>query len=152
MSVNPAPLDEITLRVQGQRDQVDKFSTGLAVLRENQLLIVRRVAHDTLGGYYELPGGGVDPGESILDGAARELREETGLTIATIARQFPGFDYSDSSGRHIRQINLAVTTTHHKVVLNPGEHDAYAWVGSADLGGYRFTPETRAAIEGLLHQ
>ncbi|MFC4456445.1 NUDIX domain-containing protein [Deinococcus sonorensis] len=55
------------------------FSVGVSVVLQDaqgRLLLQRR--SDT--GLWGLPGGGVEPGESFLQGAARELEEETGLT------------------------------------------------------------------------
>jgi mutator protein MutT len=52
-----------------------------AVIRreDGRLLITQRLADDTLGGYWEFPGGKVDPGEALPDALARELMEELGV-------------------------------------------------------------------------
>jgi 8-oxo-dGTP pyrophosphatase MutT (NUDIX family) len=46
------------------------------------LLHVRDLANPSFGTAWELPGGGMEPGESQAAAAARELREETGIEIA----------------------------------------------------------------------
>ena len=43
------------------------------------ILLQNRVKKDWQG--YALPGGHVEPGESIVDAVIREMQEETGLTI-----------------------------------------------------------------------
>lgn len=49
------------------------------VHRGGELLLQNRVKEDWHG--YTLPGGHIEPGESIVDAVVREMREETGLTV-----------------------------------------------------------------------
>lgn len=45
----------------------------------DRILLQNRVKNDWHG--YALPGGHVEPGESVVDAVIREMKEETGLTV-----------------------------------------------------------------------
>ena len=49
------------------------------IRRGDEYLLQNRVKKDWTG--YTLPGGHVEPDESIVDAVVREMKEETGLTI-----------------------------------------------------------------------
>jgi len=53
---------------------------GAVVFRDDTVLLVKR-AHAPLEGEWSLPGGAVELGESLETAVAREIAEETGLTV-----------------------------------------------------------------------
>ena len=59
-------LDENAIRDKAAKEGITHISTGVAVVNDGKILLVRRSIDDFLGGYYELPGGGVDDGETIV--------------------------------------------------------------------------------------
>lgn len=126
-------VPENAIREQAARDDVTHFSTGVAVRRGDKILVVRRVGHDHLGGKYELPGGGIDEGETFIEGAVRELLEETGLTVTEVVRMFDGFDYQTPRKPKVWQINFLVEVEPGEVTLDPDEHDDYRWIKPEDI-------------------
>jgi 8-oxo-dGTP pyrophosphatase MutT (NUDIX family) len=79
----------------------------------------------------ELPGGGVDPGETIEQGAIRELLEETNLKVDKILSIFEGFDYTTPKKPKVRQINFKVTVKPGNIELT--EHDRYRWIDANEI-------------------
>lgn len=60
----------------------DTIQVVAAVIRrEGRVLLGRRFADAHLGGLWELPGGKVEPGESLPDALAREIAEEIGVAV-----------------------------------------------------------------------
>lgn len=61
------------------RTETVELTTLCLICRGDEILLQNRVKDDWRG--YALPGGHVEPGESIVESVIREMKEETGLTI-----------------------------------------------------------------------
>lgn len=60
------------------------LAVSAVVVRDGEFLAVRR-ARPPMQGLFTLPGGVVEPGESLAEAACREVREETGLITEAVA-------------------------------------------------------------------
>jgi 8-oxo-dGTP diphosphatase len=81
------------------QDRITKHVVGAALHdRSGRVLLLHRTAGDFMGGLWELPSGGVAPGEDLLDALHREVKEETGLELVTVDSYLGQFDYTSGSG------------------------------------------------------
>lgn len=62
-----------------------KTATAIIPYPDKKILLIKR---DTLPfkGYWALPGGRMDPGETVEQTCIREVKEETGLDVAIVCK------------------------------------------------------------------
>ncbi|MCB9421229.1 MAG: NUDIX domain-containing protein [Ardenticatenaceae bacterium] len=56
-----------------------RFRVTLVIVRDEKILLIDRQRNGR--SYYVIPGGGVEPGESLAQAAIREAREELSLDV-----------------------------------------------------------------------
>ena len=74
------------------REYPDRPAAFAVIEQEGRIACVR-VAWRHDGPKLDLPGGGIDPGESFTEAAARECGEEAGLRVAVAQRPFTCADH-----------------------------------------------------------
>ncbi len=83
------PANNTADRRSGPVLTVDTIILTVAATELKVLLVSRR--HDPFAGQWAIPGGFVEPGESLEEAAARELAEETGLHDVAYLEQLYSF-------------------------------------------------------------
>lgn len=123
--------------------QDDPDDTAIPVLaaiirRGDRYLLAKRPAHKRHGGLWEFPGGKLEPGESWLDAAARELREELAVDVVSIGE--PVFRRRDpASAFEIVFVEVEIRGEPEAL-----EHEQVQWVTVGELAGLELAPADRA--------
>lgn len=120
-----------------------EHEVAIVVSRGGEFLVLLR-APDR-GGYWHLPAGGVERGESEAAAAARELAEETGLStpVRDLGLEL-GYDAPDG---HVRVGMFAAEAPAGWEPTLDEEHVEHRWLREADALALLRYPEPRIALE-----
>ena len=134
----PSSQPEAISALQAQAEAEGKrCCVGALILDQQGRLLIQRRAPDRklLPNCWDIIGGHVEPGETLIDALAREIREETGWQLAQIITLFHVWEWADEQ-TGIRcecdfLVEVAGDLDH--PLLESGKHTAFRWVGLEDL-------------------
>ncbi len=124
----------------------------IVVNNQAEILLIRR----TDNGNWAVPGGGIDPGESITDTAVRETLEETGITceITGLVGIYtnPRHVIRYTSNNEVRQeFSIVFTARPTGGQLRPSSESAEPqWVSPATVPRLQMHPSMRQRIQHYL--
>jgi 8-oxo-dGTP diphosphatase len=129
-----------------------QLAVSAAIFRDDRILLVRR-ARSPAKGFYSLPGGRVEFGETLHAALHREVDEETALKIDIVGlagwrEVVPG----TAGGGHYLIMSFAARWRAGEPVLND-ELDDFRWLAPDAIGDLKVTgglPEVIRAAQGVL--
>ena len=123
-----------------------QLAVSAAIFREGKILLVRR-ARSPAKGFYSLPGGRVEFGETLHAALHREVAEETTLTIeiAGLAAWREVLPTTEGGG-HFVILSFAARWSAGEPDLNE-ELDHHLWLAPDALGDLKTTPGLQEVIQ-----
>ncbi len=130
--------------------QHPQLAVSAAIFRGDKILLVRR-ARSPAKGFYSLPGGRVEFGESLHAALHREVDEETGLKIDIVGLAGWREVLPESAGSgHYLIMSFAARWTEKEPVLNE-ELDDFKWLSPDALDDLRLTGGLAEVIQAARH-
>lgn len=120
---------------------------GVAVIRDRQgkVLIDRRRTESAMGGFWEFPGGKIEPNETVVECIRREIREELAIEVEVKERlMVVNYSYPDF------QVALFVHNCQYQDgTPQPLACEEIRWVEVDEIHKYQFPPANQAIVATL---
>jgi len=117
--------------------------TAAVIRRDTQILAARRAQGKHLAGFWEFPGGKLEPNETPEQCLARELAEEFG--VETRIGKFIGESIYDYGEKVIRLIAYEVCHLNGEFQLH--DHDELRWLSPSELHEIEWAPADIPLLE-----
>lgn len=128
-----------------------RVGVGAIVMKEGRVLLVKRAAAPNKG-LWAIPGGSLELGETLREGARREIREETGIEVR-VKDPVYAFDYfeRDQEGRirfHFVIVDLLADYVRGELKAADDALEA-RWLLPEELDALELTPSTVEVLKNL---
>ena len=114
---------------------------------QGRILLIRRTDNE----YWSIPGGGMEPGESVREAAVREVKEETGMDC-----EITGLVGIYSNPRHVAAYDNGEARQEFSICLagrllggsvrTSGESSDVRFIRTSDIPAYEIHPSIRMRI------
>lgn len=98
-----------------------------------RILLHQRAGTGWLPGYWDFPSGHVEPGESFAQAAARELREETSLTVQQQDLQIAHVSINQTDFSYVNVIFVATSWQGEPTITEPHKCSGMEFFAPQDL-------------------
>lgn len=137
-----------------QKDRRLVAAKAIICNKDGSILLLRQSVEEGVsnGGRYQLPGGILEPGETLREALLREVQEEAGLT-AHVGEVFDVGEWeADIRGTHYWFVGVFfVCTTHDETVtLDVAESMDYTWINKNDVDTYDIVEPAKSIIKKYL--
>lgn len=114
-----------------------------ALVKDGKVLIARRKS-DVSDGWYEFPGGKIEPGETPEEALRREWQEECGIELDHVELLAEGRDHQNGRPLHLYcfYVESHETPTMHV-------HDDFVWTEPEHIYDWKFFESDRPLVDAL---
>jgi len=121
-----------------------KAVNNIIVNKEGRILIIKRATRKEKAypGLWDLPGGGVEEGETLQETAKREAMEEVSLEIEPAQDCFYVYHYED---KDLYVYGMISETNSANVTLSEA-HTEFKWISKDEYKNFEYTPSVGATI------
>ncbi|MGB4848385.1 MAG: (deoxy)nucleoside triphosphate pyrophosphohydrolase [Saprospiraceae bacterium] len=115
------------------------------IWKDGKILLARRKLEKTLGGYWEFPGGKLEPNEDPILALQRELQEEMGMTVSNVRYHASNIHEYDN---FIIEL-FAFECDFESATFYLTDHDQYVFVSPDEFSNYMVAPADEYFVLGL---
>jgi len=129
-----------------------ELQVGVKILlrnKEGKYLLLRRSAkkYPEAGEQWDMVGGRIDPGTTLMENLAREIAEEAGLALVGEPRLVAAQDILRVPGRHVVRLTYVGAADGEPRLSD--EHDTYRWFELKDIAAHpKCDPYLKELLDG----